>query len=119
MVADCLAVLAGDTNPALVRPLAGHSADKYVDGKVHDDTYWFRVWALRALLWEWDATATASVCAALGDESWRVREMAAKVVARHLVGEALAIVADLRTDPVFRVRAAADRALIRLTDAAA
>jgi hypothetical protein len=41
--------------------------------------------------------------------------MAAKVVARHLVGEATSAVAALRADPVPRVRSAAERALIRLT----
>ena len=45
----------------------------------------------------------------------KLREMAAKVVARHLVGDLLSAVADLRTDPVPRVRAAADRAVARLT----
>jgi len=45
--------------------------------------------------------------------------MAAKVVARHLVGEATGAVADLREDPVPRVRQAAQRALVRLTAAGA
>jgi hypothetical protein len=43
--------------------------------------------------------------------------MAAKVVARHLVGEATATVAELRDDPVPRVRKAAERALVRLSRA--
>jgi hypothetical protein len=45
--------------------------------------------------------------------------MAAKVVARHLVAEAFPAVTDLREDAVPRVRAAADRALVRLTHAGA
>jgi hypothetical protein len=41
--------------------------------------------------------------------------MAAKVIARHRVGDALDAVAGLRTDPVPRVRAAAARAVVILT----
>jgi hypothetical protein len=115
VVADCIAVLRGATNPDLLRYLAGPGAEKFFDGAVHHDTYWFRVWALRGLLWSWDARATDCVCAALTDDSWRAREMAAKVVAKHLVDEAIAAVAKLRDDPVPRVRAAAERALIRLS----
>lgn len=44
-----------------------------------------------------------------------VREMAAKVVARHRVGGALDAVAPLRDDPIPRVRAAAHRAVVLLT----
>jgi hypothetical protein len=45
--------------------------------------------------------------------------MAAKVVARHLLGDALPEVAALRADPVPRVRAAASRAVVLLTHAGA
>ncbi len=114
VVADCVALLQGATNPDLLRSLAGPGAEKFFDGKEHHDTYWFRVWALRGLLWAWDASATGCVCQALHDDAWRAREMAAKVVAKHLVGEATAAVARLRDDPVPRVRQAAERALIRL-----
>lgn len=117
VVEDCLALLAGSTDPELTRSLVGRGGAKFFDGEEHEDTYWFRVWALRGLLWSWDARATASVVAALGDEAWRVREMAAKVVARHLVGEAMPAVAACRDDPVPRVRRAAERALVRLTEA--
>jgi hypothetical protein len=51
----------------------------------------------------------------LADEAWRVREMAAKVVARHLVDPALPSVLELNEDPVARVRVAAHRAVVRLT----
>ena len=116
VLADCLALLEGATDPELTRSLAGRGAEKYFDGGQHDDTYWFRVWALRGLLWSWDDRATASVVDALDDEAWRVREMAAKVVARNLVGEAMTAVAERRDDPVPRVRRAAERALLRLTE---
>lgn len=79
--------------------------------------YWLRVWAARALLYAWDDIARAAVADALADEAWRVREMAAKVVARRLLGEALAVVAGLRQDPVVQVRRAAERATTVLTAA--
>jgi HEAT repeat protein len=119
VLADCIALLRGATDLELLTSLAGAGADKYFDGAEHHDTYWFRVWALRGLLWSWDASAGECVCAALTDESWRVREMAAKVIAKHLVGEAGSAVAELRDDPVPRVRQAAERALTRLTKAGA
>jgi HEAT repeat protein len=68
------------------------------------------------LLWVWDSSATPSIVEALADEAWRVREMAAKVVARHLVDDALPGLTALDNDPVPRVRAAASRALRRLTE---
>jgi HEAT repeat protein len=120
VVDDCLALLRGRTEPDLLQSLTGPAATrKFFDGREHHDLYWFRVWALRGLLWNWDNRATASVRAALSDEAWRVREMAAKVVARHCVGDALPIVVGLRSDPVPRVRAAADRAVVRITQAQA
>ena len=61
----------------------------------------------------------AVIANATRDEAWRVREMAAKVIARHRVGDALDAVAALRADPVQRVRAAAARAVTRLTAAGA
>jgi HEAT repeat protein len=118
LVAGCLDLLRGSMDdPELVRCLGGRGAAKFLDGGQHDDTYWLRVWALRGLLWSWDVSAAGPVRDALGDESWRVREMAAKVVARHLVAAAFTAVAELRDDPVPRVRAAAHRALVRLSEA--
>jgi HEAT repeat protein len=74
---------------------------------------------MRALLYVWEDTAEPSVQAGLADESWRVREMAAKVVARRQLGEALGELVKLRHDPAARVRAAAARALTVLTAAQA
>ena len=62
---------------------------------------------------------TAVIIGALGDRAWRVREMAAKVVAAHRVGQALDAVAAIRDDPVPRVRVAAERAVVLLTAAQA
>ena len=115
VVDDCLALLRGSTDLARLQSLVGAGGDKYFDGEDHHDLYWFRVWALRGLLWAWDPRAEREVCRALADESWRVREMAAKVVARHLIGAAAEAVAALREDPVPRVRQAAQRAQVRLT----
>jgi HEAT repeat protein len=70
---------------------------------------------MRGLLWLWDDAATPAVLRALSDEAWRVREMAAKVVARHQVDQALETLLPLREDTVARVRAAADRAIESLT----
>lgn len=77
--------------------------------------YWLRVWALRGLLWLWEPAATSAVVRALADDAWRVREMAAKVAARHVLDDALPVLLHLRDDPVKRVSAAAERAITRLT----
>lgn len=79
--------------------------------------YWPRSWAARGLLYVWDDSATPAIVRATVDEAWRVREMAAKVIARHRVGDALPAVAALRDDPTPRVRAAAQRAVVRTTAA--
>ena len=102
-------------DPDILLALGGPAAVKFLDGQPHDDTYWLRVWGVRGLLWAWDDAATAEVRLALGDEAWRVREMAFKVVARHLLGDFTADAAAARTDDVLRVRQAAHRALTLLT----
>ncbi len=73
--------------------------------------YWPRVWGARALLYAWDDSVAPVVVAALTDDAWRVREMAAKVVARRELGAAADALARMLADPVPRVRAAAARAL--------
>lgn len=72
--------------------------------------YWPELWGTRALLYVWDDSAAVAVSAALTNQAWRVREMAARVAAvRDLpVAETLRA---LLTDDVPRVRAAAARAL--------
>jgi hypothetical protein len=116
VVDGCARLIRGDyADAGLITALAPDGSAKFFDGRKHDDTYWFRVWGARGLLWAWHDSATGALLAAFDDEAWRVREMAAKVVARHLVGDALPAVAKLRDDPVPRVRAAADRAVARLT----
>lgn len=120
VIVGCARLIAGkDTDPELLMALGGPGAEKFLDGGPHGDTYWLRVWGTRGLLWLWDDSAFDAVSVALDDDAWRVREMAAKVVARHLLGDALPKVAELRNDPVPRVRAAAARAVTVLTEAGA
>jgi hypothetical protein len=117
VVAGCIALLSGrDADVALVRSLGGPTADWYLDNDPKQ-RYWLRVWGARGLLWAWDDVATAAIISALGDESWRVREMALKAIARHRVDAALDAVAALDDDPNPRVRAARMRALQRLSEA--
>jgi hypothetical protein len=123
LVAACVALLEarpGDVSDDMITVLGGESARYVLDGDAGGKAgYWPRVWGARGLLYRWDAAATAAVIGATHDEAWRVREMAAKVIARHEVGDALNAVAALRADEVARVRAAASRAVTVLTAAGA
>ena len=98
--------------------LGGKGAVRFVDDPQADPSgrsYWPQVWAARALLYAWveppPPVAVAAVVGALGHDSWRVREMAAKVVCAHQVAEAAEALLPAVTDDVPRVRAAALRAL--------
>jgi len=120
VVDQCVALLAGrHVEPAFLRTLAGPAAEGVIAGYAGGiDGYWPRVVALRGLLHVWSPAATPSVLRAFADEAWRVREMASKVVAAHRIDEALEALAPLTHDPVPRVRAAASRARMRLTQPA-
>lgn len=78
-------------------------------------SYWPRVWAARGLLNGWsNAVADDAVpvlIGAFGDPSWRVREMAAKVIRKHSLDAAAVPLLMLLDDTVPRVRSAACRAL--------
>ena len=118
VVTGCIDLLQScqDTDDALLVALAGPAAQAVLDGSAGGrQGYWPRVWAARGLLHAWDDRATTVIIQATADDVWRVREMAAKVIARHLVADALPAVSGLRTDPVQRVRAAAGRAVVLLT----
>ena len=118
VVSGCIDLLQGHpgVDDALLLALAGPAAEGVLDGQAGGRAgYWPRVWAARGLLHAWDDRATAVIVQATADGAWRVREMAAKVIARHGVGDALPAVSRLRTDPVQRVRAAAERAVVLLT----
>jgi hypothetical protein len=119
VVAGCVALLREQSvDDDLIFALAGPAVSFVMTDRPDErNLYWLRVWGARGLLYAWDEDAAAAVIAALEDAAWRVREMAAKVIARHRVGAALAAVAGLRDDPVPRVRAAAERATAILTAA--
>ena len=120
-VRGCAEIILGqDGDTGLIVALgAGHAQHILDDGVPDDQEYWLRVWAARGLLWVWDDVGIDAIRQALGDPAWRVREMAAKVVARHQLGDLLPVVVVLRTDPVDRVRSAAQRAVAALTRAGA
>lgn len=119
VIAGCVRLLNGeDADDDLIMVLGGPAAACVLDGgEGGRNGYWPQVWAARGLLHVWGDEATPAIIRALAHEHWRVREMAAKVVAAHHVGDALEAVAALRDDPVPRVRAAAERAM-RLVSAA-
>jgi hypothetical protein len=115
-VDGCLAFLAGaEQDVDLLVVLGGPMAPRYLEAP-REQKYWLRVWAARGLLWSpWQPRAAAGVTAALSDEHWRVREMAAKVVARHRPDEAFDAITAILDDPNPRVRHHAARALRLLT----
>lgn len=117
VVASCLDVLTGQNiDERLLHVLSGPAAEQVLDGRAGGAAgYWPRVWAARGLLYAWDESATTVIAGATSDEAWRVREMAAKVIAKHRIGNALDAVITLRDDPVPRVRAAAEHAIAVLT----
>lgn len=90
----------------------GHPPIEWLGGTRGWRPYWAQVWGLRLLLHIGvDARSDAAVAAALGDEAWRVREMALKVIARHDLDVDEAALVELLGDPVPRVRAQAAGAL--------
>ena len=115
-VRGCVALLdRQQVDPELIFALGGPPARWAPDGDAPGGPdYWLRVWAARGLLWAWDDSALPAVLRAVDDEAWRVREMAVRVLARNAAGEAVGPLARLRADPSARVRAAADRAMVRL-----
>jgi len=88
VIAGCVDVLEGrDVDDALVVALGGPPAEYVLSGREGGKSgYWPRVWAARGLLYVWDDDATPAVVRATTDQAWRVREMAAKVIARHGLG---------------------------------
>lgn len=112
VVDDCVATLSGRTPDAnFLRVIGGPPAETVLEGGAGGiDGYWPRVWAARGLLHVWDGAATEAIIGATTDESWRVREMAAKVIANHHVAPAIDAVVELLDDENARVRSAASRA---------
>ena len=118
LIGGCVDLLEGrSADVELILALAGPAARAVLDGRQGGlQGYWPRVWGARGLLHAWDDVATAAVIAASSDESWRVREMIAKVAAAHGVEEAVPALAAMMSDPVPRVRRAAERALTKLVN---
>ena len=117
VVKGCVDLLRGaEVDDDFIIVLGGEHAVGVLEGRDGGrEGYWPSVWAVRGLLHVWDEVATTETVRAMAHSSWRVREMAARVVARHHVDDALETVVHLRRDPVLRVRAAADRAVMALT----
>jgi len=118
VVLDCVAILAGKHPDAdFLRVIGGPSAETVLGGQAGGlDGYWPRVWAARGLLHVWDDIATDAIIGATTHDSWRVREMAVKVIARHHVKSAIDAVVTLLDDENARVRAAANRAFRTVGD---
>ena len=121
VVAGCIDLLDGrGADDTLIVALGGPAAEYVLAGREGGRVgYWPRVWAARGLLYAWSVDAEPAIIRATTDEAWRVREMAAKVIARHRVGVALTEVAALKADQVPRVRSAAARAVMILSAARA
>ena len=117
-VRDCIAILSDHTADAdFLRVIGGPSAEIVLDGRAGGlEGYWPRVWAARGLLHVWDDVATDAIIAATTNDSWRVREMSAKVIARHHVSPAIDAVVSLLGDDNARVRTAARRAFDAVAD---
>ena len=119
VIDGCVALLRGrDVDDNLIMALGGPAGLNVIhDGPARRNQYWRRVWGARGLLYAFDERAGEAIIDALHDEHWRVREMAAKVIAKRKIDSALTAVAGLRDDPVPRVRAAGERAVVVLTAA--
>jgi hypothetical protein len=116
----CVALLSGqNVDDEFFFVLAGPAAQQVLEGREGGTSgYWPKVWAARGLLYAWDDSASAAIVRAASDDSWRVREMCAKVIAARLLDEAADTLEQLLDDPVPRVRVAASRARRRLTEQA-
>jgi HEAT repeat protein len=115
----CLALLDGHTDygllPIPLPYLGGAHAVAQLDRGQNlasrGQDYWPRVWAIRGLRYVWQPYAEPGVVAALPDPAWRVRELAAKVVAQRELGSGAEALVPMIADRTPRVRVAAIRAL--------
>ena len=83
MVKGCVDLLRGtEVEDDFIIVLGGEQGVGILEGcDGARDGYWPNVWAVRGLLHAWDDVATTETGRAKAHSSWRVREMAAKVVA--------------------------------------
>lgn len=117
-VDTCLALLDGHEDYALLPVPLAYLAGAHAVGKLgrgdltlRQQAHWPRVWAGRALRYVWLDYAVPGVVAALADPSWRVREVAAKIVDQRRLTAAVVQLRPLLGDPELRVRVAGVRAL--------
>lgn len=101
---------------ALLLGIARDDDSRYPDiawlsGTIGWPEYWARVWGARGLLHIGPPAHPEVVLDALDDSSWRVREMALKVITRHGLDDADGRIVALLDDPRERVRLQALRAL--------
>ncbi len=107
----CIEVLTkGEIDGEFLVGLSGQHARHVLQGREGGvEGYWPRVWSLRAFLYSWEPRASSVVIASLKDESWRVREMALKVMIRRQLPVSDSRRALLARDPIARVRVALER----------
>lgn len=118
VVTGCVDLLRGrEVDPALILALGGPPARWVVTGGTGGPDYWLRVWAARGLRYAYDDSAASALERALDDEHWRVREMAARACGHHGIDTALPRLAALMQDPIPRVQRAAERAILRISNA--
>jgi hypothetical protein len=112
VIRGCVAMLKGDTADGhMLRVIGGPAAEAVLEGRDGGvEGYWPRVWAARGLLHVWDDVASDAIIEATTHASWRVREMAAKVITRHHVSPAIDAIVILLDDENARVRSAASTA---------
>lgn len=118
VIDTCLALLRGETAydslPVALTFLGGAGAIGQLsrgDLAVRGQDHWPRMWGARALRYVWLPRAEPGIVGALADPSWRVREMAAKVVAQRRCGSAAKPLESLLGAELPRVQVAALRAL--------
>ncbi|WP_367948821.1 HEAT repeat domain-containing protein [Microbacterium sp. NC79] len=120
VVTLALSLLAGNhESEEFLLYVGGAHAQGILDGA--PVLYWPELWGARALLHVWDDSviddsARALMIGALSNSAWRVREMAARLVAARNLAATTKLVA-LLGDEVPRVRAAAATALSTLGSA--
>lgn len=88
--------------------VGGEHAQGILDGA--PVLYWPELWGTRALLYVWNDSAISAVLGALSNPAWRVREMAARVVAARGIPAADELL-DLLRDETPRVRIAGAKTL--------
>jgi hypothetical protein len=104
-----LSLMSGNNEgESFLRLVGGEHAQGILDGA--PPLYWPELWGTRALLYVWHDSAAPAVVRALSNPAWRVREMAARVVAERDLPAASELAA-MTADETPRVRIAAARAL--------